>query len=460
MKTDANFMESLALALAAREKYVETQVVTNLRHELLQVEASAKTLLSYLQEKGLLKSDPYHTAANTHPLAVPPDDALTGHERVFELTSRLEKYVDILRYLGVEYPFAVSQMSHKELSAIHKAITFIDWDHLSENSTHPTAAALSAAIFTARKTANDVSSGVINDAISTVAKSLQEAITNVEVIGALRHEYVKAAIRNRIMPDIQDVATVEQFIAAVREKWTAVLPDEPVSQKMLMEIWTENDPTRGPGAQEALLAALAVEEVEERPSKSARPARDHLIDGIRSIATGGSALEKMVGKLTESSKYVGRTRRSLGALIRQLVATIFKKNTEQEKPFVITLRDSDRGVSRTEEILLTSFTENIMKKVGTYTGILARSGNMWQRISRASEGELLEYLRGELDDVSIIIQRSQGLDANFRKHAAPAMRSRLRGINMEVTLLQDQLSRGSRKITDYETAIAEAVTPE
>lgn len=434
---------------------MNAQVVPDLRHDIRQAEVNVKTLVSHLQEKGLLKKDPYHTEEGIDRLAVPMDDPLTGRERIFELTARLETYMGVLRYLSTEYPFTVSQMTNREIESIQKTISFIEWSHLSESSSRPTTAALSPVIFSAQKTANDVSGGVISDAISTVTKALQEASKKMEEIVYLHRQFVKATIRSRIIPEIADVSTVERFISAVREKWTAVLPEEPVSQQMLIEIWNENDPERGAGVQEALLATLRVEETEEASTERTRPAQEHLIDGVRAIATGSTALEKMVDKLSASAKLVGKPDRSFWALITQLFAKIFGKNEAKEEAFLVTILDSERGARRTEEILMSTFTENVKRKANVYTGILARSGNMWQRISRASEGEILEYLRGELDEISTIMQRSQGLDTYFRKHVVPAKRGQLRGINMEITLLQDQLARGSRKIADYETAIAE-----
>lgn len=445
---DPGFEETLFAALTQREADFNGTTVVDLHSDIRQATNSYANLLSFLYERGYLKADPYQSEQVVDKRALPKDEPLTGRERALDLTKRLEHYRTVLTFLGEEFQFAVASMTAGDISLFEQTFAFIHWGDLNENSSHPTTAALGGLVSSAQKTANEMSKKILSDAVLTIGKRLGDGAQRLKEIVTLRREFVKLEIRKRILVDIPDNTPIDGVISQVKSQWQEVFPDEPFSQALLLEIQAENDPQRGPAVRAALLETLNVETKEETSEKTTQSPKDFLIDGVRAIAACSAALEKMAEKLEGNVILLGRRGNAAGALIQNLITSIFGKS-DKEQPVSISIKDGDRGSQRNETIMLSTYLSGIQTKAGVYAGLLARSGSTWQRVHNYPDDKLFDFLRREMEDISVILQRSRGLDDYFRKNILPANKNRIRGTNMEASVIQEHLLRASKKINDY-----------
>lgn len=448
MDTNSDFLEALSVALIQRENHLKETVGAGLREDIGQAKTSYESLLSFLYEKGHIKRDPYQAEQTLDKRALPKDEPLTGRDRSTELTKRLEQFRVVLSYLGEELQPTASQISHQDITLFEQAFAFIDWNQFTDSSSHPTTAALATLVSTSQKTANEVSLRILSDATTTIGKKFLEASQKLGELLALRQQFIKLKVRNQILTQIPENTSIESFIAAVKEQWDTVFSGEPFSQTILLEIWAENDPKTGADARAALLASLVVEAEAEDPVQEVRSSKEQLIDGVRAIASCSAALEKMADKLQGNGSLMGKGGKAGGNFIQNILTSLFGKSGE-EQPIAIAVKDGDRGAKRNEMILLSNFIADIKKKAKVYAGLLARSGSTWERVQSSTDSKLSDFLRRELEDVSVILQRSQGADDYFRKNTAPAHKSRIRGTNMESAAIQEHLLRASKKLEEY-----------
>ncbi len=446
------FTAQLEGAITARGEYIQSQVYPQLKEHFRTMRSSFEAIYNTLKKKGLIADDPYRYEERVSALDVPSDAPYLDSEKDKELSNRLNQYHIRLEYLTEYYDFSSNSLTLKELKELVKFVKYINWRNFSETATQPTTRGLAEQVLKVKRGSDQLSINIVKDsqeqlnrASGTLQKLLKEITT-------YYREWYKFQIRVFILgrydvPEAPDSSGYDAAARAVKAALPKALPGQPYARDLVLEIFSENDPVDGAASRETLLDVLAVPDTGETKKKGP-DLKPLLLDATRSLAACSRSLDEAAQKMEDNALVLESRKLSFREMLRRIWD--YMRGREQDTHvYLVDYLDESTNTRKTDEISFEPFIATVRKRARIYAGILSKGGQPWRKLQNSSEDAVLNFLRKDIQEITVMVRRFESLDTFFRAEVPRDQRSQLRGINVEVMTIKDNIVRTRKKTQQY-----------
>lgn len=452
MEELVQFQEDLEKALEARGREITDTLLPELKQCYVNMLSSYETLHNVLKKKGLIKADPYNYEERISELTIPSDEAFLDSEAAKEISIRTGRYEAQLTYLTNYYDFSLEALDLRQLKKLVQFTRYIDWQNLSDSSGQPTTRSIAEQVKKIKHGSDQLSASIVSDAQTQLSESSRKALAHLKKITAFQRESYKLEVRRDILPRAgipAEVPAPDQAVKKVRALWQHAMPGRPFAQELVLEVFAENNPDGGAAARQALLEGLKAPVKRPREKKKAGPdLAETLLEAARALASCSRPLEETAQKLRDNALILQSRKLSFGEAL-QAVWRRLRGRDSKEHRYVVEYVDDKSGARRSEEINFEEFINTVSRRARVYTGILSRSGAAWTRLQALQEEELLQFVNKYIQETLVIIRRCESLDTMLRAEIDRDQRTRLRGINAELTALREHVQRARKKTHEY-----------
>lgn len=455
----AEYLAKLEEVLEAQRADLEAAVVPRLKEHFRRIRSSFEAMYNVIKRKGLIKDDPYNYEERLSELDVPEDLPMTDAERDKEMGVRLAKYQTRIEFLTDYADFSLDSLTLKQLKTLVTFSRFLHWSGMSEASTRPTTRAFAEMLGKIKRSNDPFSVNVVKDGQEQLNK-VQNALTaDIKRLSVYKKEEYKYAVRTVVfpkagIPPVLDRSRYDGAAQQIRKVLPMALPGRPFVRDLVLEIFAENDPETGPPAQSALLDALRVADAPKTEEKKGPDLRRPLLDGARTLAGCSRPMEQTVKKFRDNLVVYESRKQSFGEMMRQIWDRLRGKDEEQHN-FTVEYIDETNNARKIETIAFEGFLSGVMRRVRVYNGILSKSGPGWAKLQSIPEDEILNFLTKEFREMIETIRRLESLDTFFQSEIPREQRGQLRGINAEVVMLRDNVTRARKNAHEYVSKMEE-----
>lgn len=447
------FTTRLERAVESRGVYVETRVLPQLKDQFRAMRSSYEAIHNVLRKKGLIKEDPYRYEERISELDVPSDAPYLDSERDTQLSVRMNQYQLRLEHLTDYYDFSFPYLNLKRLKTLVRFVKYINWRNLSDTATQPTTRGIAEQALKVKRGSEQLSANIVKDAqeqLNRISGSLQNLLKEITFY---YREWYKLQVRLHILNDgpFPSSPTPDQYDALARKAkslFPKALPGQPFARELVLEIFAENSDDGGEAARETLLQSLAVSDAEETPKKQGPELKPILLDAARALAGSSRSLDEAAQKLEDNALVLESRKLTFGEMLRKIWNHI-RGEDEDGHTYVVDYLDEKSNTRRSDEIRFEEFIATVRRRARLYGGILSKGGASWKKLLDSSEESILQFVTKDIEELYTIVRRFESLDTYFRTEVPREQRGQLRGINIEVTTIKDNLLRARKKAHEY-----------
>ena len=451
MTVIADFERQLAERLDRRRAQIESEVLPRLQQRFVEMQSGFGAIYNVLKRKGVLKEDPYQYEERHNDLKVPEDAPYSDNERDSVLGMRLGGYQSQLALLSDYYDFSLENLDLKKIRELARFVKYIDWGGLSQASSQPTTRGVAELIARAKQGTDQLSNGIVNDSQNQLVKLSSDITGLLKHVTTLQRELYKYQLRSEVMPH----ATLPEdpqhdsdaAVRAVKAVFSQAMPGRPFAKELVLEVLAENDPDTGEKARRAALRGLDTGK-ESGAHAALSSLKPMLLDAARTLAVCSRAIDEMVGKATENATVLESRKLTLGEWLR-IVWRRMRGKEEQDRVYLVEYLDETTNTRRSEEINFDKFVAATQRRARVYAGIMAGAGAAWQKLQSLSDDQLLQYVTKDTAEVVELTRRFQSLDTYFRTEVPREKHRHLRGVNVEVTTIRDNVSRARKRAHEF-----------
>ncbi|MEX2444593.1 MAG: hypothetical protein WD492_13380 [Alkalispirochaeta sp.] len=448
-----SFEAELESHLEARRAEIREHDLDTLKRQFRQMQSSFEALHKLFKKKGLIKEDPYNYEERISELDVPSDAPYLDSERDTQLSIRLGKYESRLSFLTDYFDCSLENLSLRRIKQVVKFLKYINWSNVSDTATQPTTRGLGEQIVKVKRGSDTLSANIVTDAQDQLSRASRQALSILKRITQLQREQYKLDLRRSVLTDSRVPETPsedqrEKALQAVKSVLPTHLPGQPFARDLVLEIFAENSPDGGEAIRRTLLSDLATS---SKPAETKKPEDDLkqvLLESARTLAAASRPLEEAGRKLGDNVLVLESRKLSFGEMLKQIWARMRGRDSE-ERIFTIDYVDKSTGAHKTEDINFDSFLEALRRRSRVYSSLMARSGTAWTKLQNSDEDMLLQFVTKDVQEVSDVVRRLEGLETFFKTEVSRDQRSQLRSVNMEITAINDHLDRGRKKVRQY-----------
>ncbi|MCX7949127.1 MAG: hypothetical protein N2509_03325 [Treponemataceae bacterium] len=447
------FQEKLTDALDRRKEWLDRQEMPKLKEEFKILHTAFLGLYQVLLKKGLIHEDPYKHDVKIGELEIPPEGPFTESERMEEMSIRLSAYDSQLDFLVNFYQYSVDFFTLERIKRILQLVKYFNWSQFSVNSPYINTRALAEIIALVRGGNDQLSIGLVADALQVLDRSSREIFRILKEITDYHRESYKLDIRIRLMDQIPlDASTVftqkEETLHTIKRKFAETITDRPFYPELVEEILRENYAAEGPRLKEEILKGLAVPEEKPKPTKTTVSNKNLLIEAFKILGTLSFTFTDVIVKIQENSSILESEKKGFWYKLKKLIQQMLNKDAEPLY-YEVEYLDPVLGTKRTEQLNFTQFCVELERKSRYLTGLSTRGSSVLKKIEEATEESLLNTLTKLIEELQSSHRTLNALDEFFKRSVHKENRDRIRGIKPELSALKNSIVKANQKRHEY-----------
>ena len=179
-----------------------------------------------------------------------------------------------------------------------------------------------------------------------------------------------------------------------------------------------------------------------------------LMQAVLAIGATAPTLIQLHAKLTENFDVLF-TRKS--NFWNKLIALLVKAFNLREKERICQLpvKDAKTGVERVQKLNVSEFLTDLAKKERIFNGIAVK-GNEYQKIQSVQEDMILSFVNKQISDLQSKFVIINSLDAYFKKEVENEFKTRVKGMQIELSALRNSIINANKKRSEYASFKEEA----
>ena len=453
MVESERFEDRLAELLEAQAQQIEAEILPELKQQFRQMRSSFEAIHNVLKKKALLKADPYNYEERVSELDTPSDDPYLESEKDVQISTRLSQYHARIEYLTDYYDCSIENLDLIRLKALTKFIKYLNWRNLSETATQPTTRGLAEQIVKIKRSSDALSVNIVNDAHEQLNRASVKINNALKKIARYQRETYKLEVRRTILtepsiPAAPAPSEMDRTARKIKSAFPRRLPGRPFARELIFEIFNENAAEGGEALRRNLLHDLAVERAPAEEKRAGADLRPLLLDAARVVASCSRPFEEGAKKLSDNALVVENRKLTFGEMLRHIWDHVRGRDRENHV-YTVDYLDEATNARRSEDIHFEEFINLVSRRARIYNGILRKTGNAWNKLNGSSEDVILNFVTKDIQDAYEIARRFESLDTFFRAEVTREQRAQLRGINVELTTIKDNLVRARKKAHQY-----------
>ncbi len=441
MEETGSWTQQMQTAVEGLRAELESSDLPRLRKAIAVYKTTFDNVYQMLVRKSLIKADLYGYDSGPKKLEAPADEPILESQKIEQAGMRLAAYGAQINLLATSLQPTLDWLVLSRLPALANLAQYIRWANLTQGSDSPITQVVAEFIDRIKAHSDMMSGRVAATNVGQLGRLSREMVRTVERVAVYQREAYKSMLRRDVAPAVGAEGTEEQKLARARKVFATALKGKAFYPELLKEVLAEDSPAGGE-ARAAALARLSSLLQNEGPTPSSND-RVSLMQAVRALAAAASPLADCVVKIAEIDQAARKERepKGLRALLRRL------RHAKPETP-AYRIEYLDGAVMRAETIAIDAFLDEVTRQSRLLAALTRRDGPTADRLRRAGDRSLTEFLDRQLATLQIMHRRLAGLSDLFRKQtpAAPAGASDapVKGIKIELTVLRNCLIRSNR----------------
>lgn len=460
MGNSNDFSPKLIEAVTAKAQWYDETVMPKILETYRLLHTCTKNLYDLMIKKSVIKEDPYRLDKEISGLQQINNNQFAETEKSTIIGLRLSDYETMLDWLCTYYKFSVDNFS---ISNIKKFIDFnnsFQWTSLSENSPQPNTRGLSSIVSEMRNSMDALTIGTLSDILSKCKKCMTDLTALFKDLADFEKEYYKYKIRKDVFmsPKFDEgkaFNSPNEEMAQIKRAFPSVFGKEPFYTQLVEEIIKEDQDSNKEKLRDALLKKLEVrQEHQEKKEKKTIDTREILMAAVQSLCSFATPLDAIHSKLNENNKLI---KEASNKGIAKLFETLRKALNIEEKPVIydVVIIDAGTNTQKKRKIDFYPFCADIKKRVGFYNAFATKNSPGYKKFNEIIPPKVLEFLDRQISDIQNISVTLKALDTYFKNSTVPEIRSKIRGLSMELTTLKNCTINTNQYIADYTANVEE-----
>ncbi len=455
MEGTGDFLLKLEAALERRAAHLESQRLPLLKEAFHALQVNFESIMNLLIKKGLVREDPYHYAQKITEIPLPEDGAILESQKTEELSFRLSGYRSKLDHMATYYQFSVPFLDLHHLKQISMLLGYISWKAFSDASHSPTTKALAQYLAKIRLGSDQMAAALVKDSLTQLEKNAAVVGSVVSELVSYQREAFKAELRQSVLPGLDlSAASSEQRRAdvkrTVKSAFAKAFPGRPYYPELVDEILEEDYGAEGEARKKSVFEQLVVPELPRQEVKVREevPNREILLETVRIFSRVGPEVSAALDTLVENQMVLLNRPMGLGERVRRWLRERMGRR-EREQVYEIEYFEGADTKPRTEKVGFDSFIVAARKKASLFAGLITKGGAGYGRLEAASEDQLLEFVSKQIADLIILHRRMSGLNTYFLSEVHRDQRSRMKGIKLNLTAINNGIVKANVRKHDY-----------
>ena len=440
--------------LDRKRDQLERIVVKKLRDAFQAYQIYYENIFNILIRKGLIQEDPYKYDEKISEVDAPSDEAFLDSNEQAAMDQRLSQYHTRLEFLNNYYEYGVDFLNLGRIKRIVKVIKYISWTQLTETSPSPTTRTLSIYLAKIRHGSDSMSTGIVNDSIAQIDKTLKIALAALGELTAYQKERYKLDLRQRLVHRLAPVRPMgEEKIESAVHKAKLVFAESmgsnvPFYPDLLKEVLIEDYTADGEELRKTVLDSLHVEEIKKEEKKKEDVYRSILIQAVRYLASCSLQLEDALNKLGEAHQLLLSQQLTFGRRLRKWLAKMLGR-AEQIELYEIEYFDPATSTNRLEKVAFQEFEDDAKRLIQLFAGLSNKLSATFRKLENSTEAAIYHLLNHNLINLQLVHRRMAGLFTVFHADIQKDKRPKVRGIKLELNAIKNSVVKGNQKKHEY-----------
>ena len=458
---EEKFRQELQQALSQKQEWYNSECLQEMLSEYRLLHTCVKNLYENFVKKSLIVPDPYRLDKKISDIIVPPTTPFAESDIPNVFGARFSDYETMLDYICTYFRFSTETFTLQNVKKLLDFNKVFEWDDLSMNNARMNTRALAITVNNAKNGVPSVVQSMINDSVAKSAQATKNISRMLSELGVFQRELYKGGLRKDLFehPDFNKAKAAESAegeLAEIKRLYAKVTGKKTFYNDLVNEIIEEDHGPDKESKQAAVLEKLAIKNVTKTTSKkkTGPDTKEMLMQAVLAIGATAPTLIQLHAKLTENFDVLF-TRKS--NFWNKLIALLVKAFNLREKERICQLpvKDAKTGVERVQKLNVSEFLTDLAKKERIFNGIAVK-GNEYQKIQSVQEDMILSFVNKQISDLQSKFVIINSLDAYFKKEVENEFKTRVKGMQIELSALRNSIINANKKRSEYASFKEEA----
>lgn len=452
------FETSLYKALEERVAWFDSSVLPPVLEDYRVIHSCTANLMNMLVQKGTIVPDPYRLDKKISDVQVPDEGPFPEKDRNMTIGVRLSDYERMLDFLCNFFKFSVQNLTLERIKRLVSLNNYFQWSSFAANSSQVNTKALAEIVVTIRQGSDPMAIGVINNSISSAAKSTVKINSVLKQVTTLQRELYKAEIRKNVLANSSfpkdKINSTQAGVQAVKKMFSSCMGKQPFYSELVEEVFSENMAPDWVQKRQNLLNSLKITQQTTEKKVAQVDTKTLIMEAVRTLAAVAPLLSVIVDKLNDNSSVIQSEHQGIGEKFMKALRKAFgikEKPIEYDIPIV----DSVTQTTRNERVNFQKSITDLTKRYTFYNSFAAKQMPGYQKIESMTEAEILSFLTKQLAECQGVLTTLFGFDKFFKTAAQPLNRSKIKGIGMELTSIKNNLVKTNQRRAEYSAYVEE-----
>ncbi len=459
MENENNFTETLLQALDEKAQWYDTDELPRILEDYRLLHTCIKVVFDFLVKKAMITPDPYKLDKKISDIKSPESEQFLENERSVIMGMRFSDYESTLDFLCNYYKFSVSQLSLANIKKLVDLNNSITWNAFSANSNKINTRVLATMVFGARQNSDNITASMINDNLSKASLALTNINSSLKDYSDFQKEWYKGQIRRNVMLSSSfDAAKAAESGAAemqqIKKNFAAGMGKTPFYNELIDEIIAEDHGEQKAEIQQRLLAKLNVAKESDKKKEKKIDTKSLIMGALLVLGSTPPQIVNISQKIQENHDLLESEHNTFMDKIKRAFRKAF--NIEEKPLFYnVPIVEQTTGAKRIEKINYQDFINEMTTKARRYTSIAQTSSPGFKKINSMPEEKIAEFVASQISECNHLIVLLNALDEFFKNTAAPANKSKVKGLKIDITTLKNSIVKANQQRVEYTSYIEE-----
>ncbi len=457
MENLKNFIEQVDSSIEAKEKEFNDKILPEVQNNYNIQETAIKAIKSILLKKSLISDDPYKYDTKMTDISIPECTNFSDADKASVLGVRLTNYEMMIEFLNNYYQFNTEFLNPKKISNLLKLNQCFMWDDFSSTVNNPNTKSLVDTIQSVLSGPDKLSAGLLRDSLSHLARTNRTINTNLKSLSVLHREKYKLSVRKCISDKIEvsedDLTNPSKLLKEIKKIIGSADHKLPFYSDLIIELLKDDYSKESQSRQQKILTSLNSKQEIVAEQKDEVNYRPILISGLKVLGNSASQFNEALDKIKYNEEIINKE--DLSTLKKFVLALKKAFNIEEkEKEISITITDPLTQIKKRQNISYNKFVNDMSKKAILFSNIVTPGSVVQQKIKQLSDEALLSNLTKHISESNELLKQMAGLD-EFYKTIRPEVRTKVKGIKMEITTITNSIIKANQYRAEYTTSVEE-----
>ncbi|MBQ9630467.1 MAG: hypothetical protein IJR49_02640 [Treponema sp.] len=458
MSEEYNFLNELESAIEAKRVYLETKVLPDVLDNFHLLHTCTKSLYELLEQRSLIKPDPYKTERKISKIVIPEDTAFVETDRATVIGARFSDYESMIDYVCTYLKFTVDALELPRIKQLSDLVNHIDWNNLSSNNAKVNTRSLADIINEARSRANGMTASLISDAVSKSANAASAITKSLRELTVFHKEFYKYQIRKTVIanPDFkkESLTSPQEELAEVRRLFPQLMGKKSFYGDLVQEIIKEDQNPDKLQLREKIFVRLELPEQKKSSEKKEIDTKELLIEAVMIISSLAPQYEQVNAKVNANHELLASTHNSFFDKIRRAIRKAFNLQ-EPKEMYELVITNQKTDLRTQQKIEYHAFYENIERKKRVLSSFNGKQSAEFHKIESSTEDAILNFINKQISDNQEIIVLLNALDDYFKEQIKGPEKERIKGMKIELVTMKNTVIKANQKRAEYVSVVEE-----